>query len=113
MQFRPAAEVLPPELFKALSAMGKKGRGGQKAPTKRITTIRLSAQTIDTFKATGAGWQSRINAALEDWLKTHAPNELNPSSWLHLTLLQFLNIWELLFYAKKGPYCATPCLTIG
>ena len=26
-----------------------------------------------TFKATGAGWQTRIDAALKDWLRTHSP----------------------------------------
>jgi uncharacterized protein (DUF4415 family) len=25
------------------------------------------------FKATGAGWQTRIDDALKDWLSTHSP----------------------------------------
>ncbi len=48
-------------------------RGPQKAPTKVATTIRLSPDVMDAFKATGAGWQTRIDAALRDWLKTHSP----------------------------------------
>lgn len=48
-------------------------RGPQKAPVKVLTTIRLSPDVMDAFKATGAGWQTRIDAALRDWLKTHSP----------------------------------------
>jgi mRNA interferase MazF len=33
--------------------------------------IRLDADVVDTFKATGKGWQTRMNAALRDWLKKH------------------------------------------
>ena len=69
-RFKPAAEVLPPELLKT---MGIKPRGPQKAPTKQATTIRLSPDVMAAFKATGAGWQTRIDAALKDWLRTHSP----------------------------------------
>ena len=48
-------------------------RGPQKAPVKVPTTIRLSPEVMDAFKATGTGWQTRIDAALRDWLKTHSP----------------------------------------
>jgi uncharacterized protein (DUF4415 family) len=34
------------------------------ARTKVSTTIRLDPEVLDRFKADGAGWQSRINAAL-------------------------------------------------
>ena len=68
--FKPAAEVLPPELLKI---MGVKPRGPQKAPTKQATTIRLSPDVMAAFKATGAGWQTRVDAALKDWLRTHSP----------------------------------------
>lgn len=37
-RFKPAAQVLPPELLKT---MGIKPRGPQKAPTKLAATIRL------------------------------------------------------------------------
>ena len=69
-RFKPAAEILPPKLLKA---MGIKPRGPQKAPTKQATTIRLSPDVMAAFKATGAGWQPRIDAALKDWLRTHSP----------------------------------------
>ena len=69
-RFKPATEVLPPELFKVI---GIKPRGPQKAPIKHATTIRLSPDVMAAFKATGAGWQTRIDAALKDWLRTHSP----------------------------------------
>ena len=69
-RFKPAEQVLPPELLKV---MGIKPRGPQKAPTKQATTIRLSPDVMAAFKATGTGWQTRIDAALKDWLRTHSP----------------------------------------
>lgn len=68
--FRPASEVLPQSLQKKL---GMRPRGPQKSPTKVATTIRLSPDVMEAFKATGAGWQTRIDAALKDWLKNHSP----------------------------------------
>ena len=69
-RFKPAAEILPPKLLKAMCI---KPRGPQKAPTKQATTIRLSPDVMAAFKANGAGWQTRIDAALKDWLRTHSP----------------------------------------
>jgi uncharacterized protein (DUF4415 family) len=45
-------------------------RGPQKTPVKVQTTIRLSPDVMDAFKATGKGWQTRIDVALSEWLKT-------------------------------------------
>ena len=64
--FRPAHEVLPPELRKLLGV-----RGPQKRPTKISTTLRLSPEVMEAFRATGPGWQTRIDAALKDWLRKH------------------------------------------
>ncbi|NYE26359.1 BrnA antitoxin family protein [Pigmentiphaga litoralis] len=36
--------------------------------TKERITIRLSADVLAKFRATGPGWQTRINTALESWL---------------------------------------------
>ncbi len=49
------------------------GRGPQKAPPKVSTTIRLSPDVVQAFRATGDGWQTRIDSALKDWLRTHSP----------------------------------------
>ncbi len=68
-QFRPAHEVLPENVQRDL---GIRVRGLQKAPTKIPTTIRLSPEVSAAFRATGPGWQTRIDNALKDWLKSHA-----------------------------------------
>ena len=67
--FKPASEVLPLALQKTL---GVRPRGPQKMPTKVSTTIRLSSDVVQAFRATGDGWQTRVDAALKDWLSTHS-----------------------------------------
>ena len=42
----------------------KRGRGPQTTPTKVLTSVRLDADILEFFKSKGAGYQSRINAAL-------------------------------------------------
>lgn len=49
-------------------------RGRPKAETTKLAlTVRYDADVVEAFKATGKGWQTRMNAALKDWLKTHSP----------------------------------------
>jgi len=43
------------------------------AVTKERITIRLSRDVVETFRASGEGWQTRVDSALKDWLKTHTP----------------------------------------
>lgn len=73
--FRPASEVLPPDLLVGLVALKKQRgeRGPQKSPTKVPTTIRFDADVLAALKASGKGWQTRVNEAVKDWLKTHSP----------------------------------------
>jgi len=47
--------------------------GTVKAAPKVSTTIRLSPDVVQAFRAAGDGWQTRIDAALKDWLRTHSP----------------------------------------
>lgn len=61
---------LPKSLQTTLTA---RTRGPQKTPIKERITIRLSPEVVAPFRATGAGWQTRLDAALKDWLKTHTP----------------------------------------
>jgi uncharacterized protein (DUF4415 family) len=60
-----------PESLKAV--LSSRTRGAQKAPLKERITIRLSPEVVAPFRATGDGWQTRLDAALKDWLKTHTP----------------------------------------
>ncbi len=69
-RFRPVAEVLPPSLIEKLKT---RHRGPQKAPTKERATIRLSRDVVDRFRATGPGWQTRLDEVLREWLDTHLP----------------------------------------
>lgn len=41
--------------------------------TKSSTTVRFDNDILAAFKATGKGWQTKLNNALRDWLKTHSP----------------------------------------
>ena len=53
---RPFAEALPD-----LAASIRKGRGPNKAPTKKLVSLRLSGEVLEAYKAKGPGWQSRID----------------------------------------------------
>ena len=64
-KLRPGSEMLPPDLYKALTNRKPGQRGKQKKPTKKVTSIRLDPEVIDYFKSTGDGWQSRINNFLK------------------------------------------------
>lgn len=47
--------------------------GTLKSDTKQAVTVRYSPDVLAAFRATGAGWQTRMNEALKDWLQTHSP----------------------------------------
>ena len=66
--FRPAQKALPESLRRKVGA-----RGVQKLPTKERITIRLSQNVVQSFRATGEGWQTRVDVALQNWLKKHDP----------------------------------------
>ncbi|MDP1652156.1 MAG: BrnA antitoxin family protein [Rhodocyclaceae bacterium] len=50
----------------------RRGRPPLTSP-KLALTVRYDADVVAAFKATGRGWQTRMNAALRDWLKSHSP----------------------------------------
>ena len=66
--FRPARKALPESLRRKIGV-----RGPQKSPTKERITIRLSQDVVQRFRATGEGWQTRVDVALQNWLKKHNP----------------------------------------
>lgn len=48
-------------------------RGRPKSKSHKLAlTVRYDADVVEAFKATGKGWQTRMNEALKDWLKTHS-----------------------------------------
>lgn len=68
---RTAAEVLPAELLAVLPKRKPGQRGVQKNPTKVAVTLRYSPEVVKYFKATGRGWQSRMDEALKEWITVH------------------------------------------
>lgn len=66
-QMRPAIEVMP-ELVEAM----RKRRGPNKTPTKALFSLRVDRDVLEGFRATGPGWQGRMNEALREWLARQA-----------------------------------------
>ena len=66
-RFRPASEVLPAALLATLRSPGRP----KAEVTKERITIRLSPDVLSAFRASGSGWQTRMDAALRDWLRDH------------------------------------------
>ena len=69
---RSASEVLP-QIFgeKAAQEMLKpRGRPRAEYPKERIN-IRLSHEVVQHFKSSGDGWQTRIDAALRQFIAEH------------------------------------------
>ena len=57
----------------AVAAKRKPGeRGPQLSPTKQLVSVRYSPEVLSYFKASGAGWQTRMDEALKQWVATHA-----------------------------------------
>ena len=64
--FTPLADN--PELLAHLKrSVGQ--RGPQKEPTKEHTSIRLSSEVMTYFRATGKGWQGRIDEVLLNYVR--------------------------------------------
>ena len=47
--------------------------GGGYQMVRAVINIRLSPEALSAFRATGNGWQTRVDGALRDWLKGHEP----------------------------------------
>jgi uncharacterized protein (DUF4415 family) len=58
------ARVLFPKWVEEWERRKRGERGPQKAPVKEAISIRVDKDVLAKFKATGSGWQTRMNAAL-------------------------------------------------
>jgi uncharacterized protein (DUF4415 family) len=67
-RFRPAAEVLSPGLAAKLGLQVQQKDG--QAPKERVS-LPLSRDVINRFRASGPGWQARLDEALREWLDSH------------------------------------------
>lgn len=67
---RPAKDVLP-QIFNASTSgelLKPRGRPKLETPKERIN-IRLSYEVLEYFKSSGQGWQTRIDAALREYIQ--------------------------------------------
>lgn len=46
----------------------RRTRGPNKRPTKEQVAIRIDSEILGAFRASGPGWQTRMNTALKEWL---------------------------------------------
>lgn len=51
----------------------RRRRGPGKKPLKEQVAIRLDPEVLGAFRAGGPGWQTRVNAALKEWLAAQPP----------------------------------------
>lgn len=62
---KPALAVLPAGLVAVLPR--KRGqRGAQLEPAKQLLSLRIDRDVVERFRATGGGWQIRVNEALKE-----------------------------------------------
>jgi uncharacterized protein (DUF4415 family) len=60
--------ALPVEEQEKLRSL-KQRRGPQQAAPKELISIRLSQDVVSQLRASGRGWQSRVDEHLREWLK--------------------------------------------
>ena len=72
---RPAAEVLREQFgAEAVAHLLKPKRGRPpKLVTKRAVNIRLSPEVLEYFRATGRGWQTRVDEVLKEHVARRPP----------------------------------------
>ena len=72
-----AADVLGELFGKEQAADMLKPKRGRPVADKRkeLVSVRYDPEVLAAFRASGPGWQARLNAALADWLKTHRPED--------------------------------------
>ncbi|MBX9632691.1 MAG: BrnA antitoxin family protein [Burkholderiales bacterium] len=68
-----SAVVTPGGGVEATISAIRRTRGPGKKPSKEQVAIRLDPDIIGAFKAGGPGWQTRMNAALKEWLSAQPP----------------------------------------
>jgi uncharacterized protein (DUF4415 family) len=70
--FRPAREALPAALYEGLAAMKNRGGRPKSAAPKIQTAIRFEPEVLAALRATGRGWQTRVNDVMKEWVARHA-----------------------------------------
>jgi uncharacterized protein (DUF4415 family) len=69
---QPASDVLPRIIGTETADVMLRRRGRKPGINNKVATnIRFDNDLLDAFKATGDGWQTRMNDALRDWAQQH------------------------------------------
>jgi uncharacterized protein (DUF4415 family) len=63
-----------PDATRLMREAVAKRRAGRPAGSgnKEQVAIRFDKDVLSSFRAAGPGWQTRMNAALREWLNTHS-----------------------------------------
>lgn len=61
------------EMQAGIAAFRKKVGRPLGSGRKEQIAIRLDRDVLDVFRASGPGWQTRMNAALREWIHDHFP----------------------------------------
>ena len=67
----PDAIPFTDEEWEAVQPLVRVGRPPSTKPLKVPTTIRFDPDVLAALKASGRGWQTRVNEAMREWVKTH------------------------------------------
>ena len=59
------------EMTTAIESHRKKRGRPLGSGTKEQVAIRFDIEVLDAFRASGPGWQTKMNNALKDWLQNH------------------------------------------
>jgi uncharacterized protein (DUF4415 family) len=68
----PDAAPLTDAEWKAAKPLARIGRPPSSRPLKVPTTIRFDPDVLAALKASGKGWQTRINEAMREWVRSHS-----------------------------------------
>jgi uncharacterized protein (DUF4415 family) len=47
----------------------RRGRPPYERPIKQMVSLRMDIDVLEGLRATGKGWQTRINSIMREWLK--------------------------------------------
>ncbi|MDR3055575.1 MAG: BrnA antitoxin family protein [Zoogloeaceae bacterium] len=67
----PDAPPLTDKEWEIARPFARIGRKPYAEPKKAHITLRLDVDVLAALKATGKGWQTRVNDAMREWVKTH------------------------------------------
>ena len=68
----PDAQPLTPKQLKSMVPIRALRGRPKSASTKKLVSVRYSPEVLAYFKATGEGWQARMDGVLRDYVTRHS-----------------------------------------